>query len=1156
MRSDRYKTKTQLVEEITQLRKQVGLLERKESVHESTEDALARSGANYRALVEDVEDLIFMLGTDGKVLSVNPSAARLLGRDAADIAGHSVTSLFPAGLGERFWKNAREVIDTGTPRTQEGNLTAGSREIWISTSLNPVRHPSGEIVAVIGVSRDVSARRRAEEALRVSEDRFRMAFDLGPFGVSMASLDSRFTHANQQFCKMMGYSEHELRSLTIADLTHPDYVADSREGMTKLIDGEIPVFQTEKKYIRKDKEHIWGATTVVVIRDPEGKPLHTLATIEDITERKRMGDALKSSEVRYRRLFETAQDAILILDGDTGQIIDASPFIKDLLGYSMEELRGKNLWEIGELKDALASKITYQRLSESGHVRYDNLPLVTKDLRPISVEVVANAYEVDRTRVIQCNIRDMTERNIAMSSLKVANEDLRVAQRLTNIGDWKWNVATNKVTWSEELCRINGWDPSLPVPPFAEMARFYTTESWERLGGLVTRALNTGESYSLETDQIRTDGTTIRTLARGEVDRDSGGNIVGLHGTIQDVTERKLAEEELNLRAGLLDNANDSIFLHDFEGKFIYVNDTACKVHGYSRDELLGMTLLDLDVPESADLIEPRMKRLQEMGGAAFEVQHVCKDGTLIPMDVKASVVESRGRKLIMGACRDATERRQAQMALQLSEENFRHSMEDSPLGIRIVTGNGETVFANRAVLEIYGFSSLEELKSTHVTRRYTPESLAEFRVRRERRRQGLPTPSEYEVSIIRKDKDIRHLRVIRKEVLWNGERLFQVLYNDVTERKQAEEALKESERALREAQRLGRIGNWEFDPVTQSIRWSDEVYDLYERDRALGPPSYEEEATYYTPEEAARLRGFTQQVIATGQGQDYDLEARLPSGKVVIFRATTRPEKDEAGRLVKLFGTVQDITERKSAEEKLRQLEVLKEMDRMRAEFLANVSHELKTPLTAIKGYTSSLLRDDVQWKEEQRTDFLQTIDEETDRLTRLINDLLDMSRLDAKAMLMRKASHTVRSVVGAIQRRLESLAAHHRLEVAIPDGLPPVYVDDMRIGQVISNLVDNAVKHSPEGSTITVAAEGQDDGVVFRVQDRGGGIPPEYLERVFDRFVQADEMVEGRKGGTGLGLSISRSIVEDHGGSIWVESKLKEGSTFSFNVPFGQEA
>lgn len=133
----------------------------------------------------------------------------------------------------------------------------------------------------------------------------------------------------------------------------------------------------------------------------------------------------------------------------------------------------------------------------------------------------------------------------ADTSLREINEDLKVAQHLTKIGNWKWLIATNKITWSDELCRINGWDPETPAPPFAGMDRFYTPESWKRLSGAVTEAVNTGKPYALELDQIRIDGTKLKTFSRGEADYDANGKIVSLHGTVLDITEQKALQEQL-----------------------------------------------------------------------------------------------------------------------------------------------------------------------------------------------------------------------------------------------------------------------------------------------------------------------------------------------------------------------------------------------------------------------------------------------------------------------------------------------------------------------------------------------------------------------------------------------------------------------------------
>lgn len=251
------------------------------------------------------------------------------------------------------------------------------------------------------------------------------------------------------------------------------------------------------------------------------------------------------------------------------------------------------------------------------------------------------------------------------------------------------------------------------------------------------------------------------------------------------------------------------------------------------------------------------------------------------------------------------------------------------------------------------------------------------------------------------------------------------------------------------------------------------------------------------------------------------------------------------------LLALVRQVTERKQAEKKAGEAEALREIDRLRTELLANVSHELRTPLASIKGFVSTLLRTDVKWSEEEQRDFLSTIDQETDRLTRLISDLLDMSRIEAGALKLKKGNYHISEIVDPVFPRLADLTQYHQLQMMFPLELPPVFADDMRIGQVLTNLVENATKYSPEGTEITVEAQHAGDDIVVSVSDRGEGIPTQLLDKVFDRFYQAESIVTGRKSGTGLGLSICQGIVEAHGGKIWVESKLGEGSKFSFSLP-----
>jgi K+-sensing histidine kinase KdpD len=230
-----------------------------------------------------------------------------------------------------------------------------------------------------------------------------------------------------------------------------------------------------------------------------------------------------------------------------------------------------------------------------------------------------------------------------------------------------------------------------------------------------------------------------------------------------------------------------------------------------------------------------------------------------------------------------------------------------------------------------------------------------------------------------------------------------------------------------------------------------------------------------------------------------------------------------------------------------------LRELDTMRTEFLANVSHELRTPLAVIKGSANSLLQPDVIFDEQTWREFLQSIDKDADTLTRMVDDLLMMSRLEARALEVKKKPHRLNEVVNSVKDRLDNLTARHHLSINIPEKLPPVVIDDGRIGEVFTNLVDNAVKYSDENTSIVIDACPNGKEVVVSVTDEGIGIPPELHLKIFERFFQGNGHRTGRRKGTGLGLAICRGIIEAHGGQIWVESEPGKGAKFSFTLPTG---
>jgi PAS domain S-box-containing protein len=265
--------------------------------------------------------------------------------------------------------------------------------------------------------------------------------------------------------------------------------------------------------------------------------------------------------------------------------------------------------------------------------------------------------------------------------------------------------------------------------------------------------------------------------------------------------------------------------------------------------------------------------------------------------------------------------------------------------------------------------------------------------------------------------------------------------------------------------------------------------------------------------------------------------------GKLIQVEGNVNPVRKEE-KVVATRAIFRDITERKEAEEKLRKI------DRMKSEFLSNVSHELRTPLQSIGGFTKLLMNGQVPDPATQK-EFLQIIDQEAAHLGNLINSLLDLSRLESGRFQINKTLTPIRETVIDSMKSFHTLARDKNITLneEIPPELPEMEVDAERMRQVFMNLLSNAIKYSEPGGSVTVRAERHKGELLFQVSDRGIGMSPEVMQHLFERFYRAED--NPSRSGTGLGLYIAKQIVEAHGGHIWVESSINEGSTFSFSLP-----
>jgi len=431
-------------------------------------------------------------------------------------------------------------------------------------------------------------------------------------------------------------------------------------------------------------------------------------------------------------------------------------------------------------------------------------------------------------------------------------------------------------------------------------------------------------------------------------------------------------------------------------------------------------------------------------------------------------------------------ERKRAEEALRRAEENFRCTLDDSPLGVCIVTAEGETIYANRAILDIYGYDSIEELRTIPVKNRYTPESYAEFQIRHNKRQQGEEAPSEYEISIVKKNGEIRHLQVFRKEVLWNGERQYQALYRDITERKRMEEALQESEekyRMLFETMAQGVVYQDADGRIISANPTAERILGL-SLDQMRGRTSIDprwraihEDGSDYPGETHPSMIG-----LRTGrevQGIMAVFNPQKESHTWISISAVPQFRPGES-QPYQVYTTFADITERKQAEEviraSLREKEVL----------LREIHHRVKNNMQVI----SSLFNLQAGYIKDEEA--LRILKEGQTRIRSmaLVHEKLyqsgDLSKIDLAGYIQSLSAHLFQVyLVDPNQVRLETEFEDVPLDIntALPCGL------------ILNELISNALKHAfpagRKGVLMIRLRRGKDGAVELRIADNGVGFP-----------------------------------------------------------------
>lgn len=1127
---------------------------------------------HYRTFFDLASDGCVISDIVGTVKEVNRAATSLLQREASSLLGTSFVEVFPpteqgavlarlmrlrATRQTEMWETSLTLHEgqpfaTGLSVSVKEERT-GDREVlcWVLRRLSePLREtiiPSrtlatGALAEICGITSVIQT--GLEERQRTEELRlcFSTAVEVSADIIVIGDLEGKILHVNEAAWRWYGAeNSREMIGKDALSLVIPEDRGRATAALAQAI--KTGRAASEEFYvINCDGVQDLLEASVALLRNDRGEALGVIAVLRNVTERKHaeeslrrahdelearvrertaelerinaalreevvqrqcVEEALRESEARAQALFENASDAIALLALD-GTTVNVNRGAEILLRYNRSEIIGRSYTEFLTPASLQLTAERFQRAAAGERLlSLFELELIRKDGSIVPVEARTRFLRDQNGTVtgILGIYRDITARKQIEEALRRSEE--RYRELFENANDMITTIALDGIFLSvnRRTEQLLGYSREELI---GQDSHRVATPASAAVGDERTRRVFAGEAVPpmFALDLVRRDGTIVPVEARIRFMRDQEGKPIGFHGIYRDVTERKRAEEALQ------------------------------KAH----DEL-------------EDRVQVRTEELVRANAALLA---------------------------------EVTERKRAEEAARAAEEEYRSIFENATEGIYRSSLDGHQLRANPALVKLNGYDSEEEqlaAVNAITTKWYVdPHRRGEFKRLLEEYGQVTNFESEIDRHKIRERIWIsENARLVRNK---DGSPLYyEGTVQDITARKRAEEALRqahaeleqrvqerttelmrtnmslqveiaERKRAEEELARvqqqneqilnsagegilgIDRAGHIAFVNPSAAAMLGSTVHELLGQSLHETTHHSRADGSAYPSDECSMLRTLQDGLVVYETDDLYWRKDATHFPVESICAPILNEHREVAGAVV----TFQDITQRK-------------EVDRMKDELISTVSHELRTPLASLRGFTELLLGR--TFPSERQQEFLTIIHNESLRLTKLINDFLDLQRIESGCQPYAFAALAVDPLLRDAVAVFSTEGGVHELRLDLPPTLPPVLGDRERLRQVLSNLLSNAIKFSPKGGEVLIGARPGNGVVVFRVQDHGVGIPKEAVPKLFHKFYRVDNTATRDIGGTGLGLTLVKELIAAHHGQVWVESTLGKGSTFFFTVP-----
>lgn len=920
----------------------------------------------------------------------------------------------------------------------------------------------------------------------------------------------RIVYVNPAFTRMTGYTLEEVLGKTPRILQGEKTDRAVLDRIRAALQTWQPS-QVELLNYRKDGSQFWVELSIVPVADEKGWYTHWVAVQRDITERKLTEIALQESQRFIQQIADTAPNLIYIMDIVQQCNVYVNRYGSTFFGSPPEEiqrlgsaffadaLHPDDFHQLSELpkrcataKDGEVLENEFRMKNADGEWRWFHTwdVVFSRTAEGLPQQILGTAIDITQAKQLE-QARQQAEQQIRFQAgLLDAVEQSVIAT----------DLAGNIIYWNRYAEVLYGWEATEVLGrSIVDVTPASTTQ--EQAVEIMVR-LQAGESWSGEFWVQRRDGTTFPVLVIDSPIHDEQGELIGIIGISVDITERKQTE-------AFLQHLNEELEIRVRERTQELERSRAALQQQMERERL--MMAIAQQIRQSLDLqeiLDTTVTEVQKLLWAdRVLVYRVWSNGTgsviaeaVAPGCIKVLDIPLPA-EIFPEECRQRYAEGRIYTLTDLNREEVSPCLADCLKQIQVRA---------KLVVPIIQQDTLWGLLIAHQC---------------SRPREWQPWEIELLVSLAN-----------QMAVAIQQSELYQQLQNELKERQQVAAALRQSEAQFRSLSENSPVGILRMDaqgrctytnPCCQAICG-------YTFEEALG----EGWLQFVHPEDREWLMREWLQTLS--EQQEFSAEVRYvhQDGTIRFAQMRTSPLCRTSSQLMGYVGTVEDVTERRAIEQ-------------MKNEFISIVSHELRTPLASIRGSLGLLAAGVFKNKPDAAQQMLDIAAHDTERLVRLVNDILDLERLKSHKVNLVKQWCDAATLMRQSVETVQSLAVESQIALSVEPTSVQVWADRDRIIQTLVNLVSNAIKFSPPQSTVTLSVQDQADRVLFQVKDQGRGIPADKLNTIFGRFQQVDASDSRQKGGTGLGLAICKSIVQQHGGKIWVASVVGEGSSFYFTLP-----